>query len=303
MKVAVIDLGTNTFHLLIAEIGTSAPFILYKTTVPVRLGEQITINNSIIPAAFERGLICLKQFKSTISTYGAESIKAIATSGIRSAVNGLDFVNQVKNETSIIIEIIDGNEEAGYIYEGVKWSGAIIAPGLIMDIGGGSTEFMLCTPDQLLWKKSYDIGAARLLQHFFKSDPLTAIQKQAIRQHLDEQLKDLIDIGKANQPQLLIGSAGAFETFYEMTAGGLVSETAPINYTAYKKLSYTLTNSTHQERENMPGLISLRVDMIVMAAILTDYVLEKLDIHALRFSAYDLKMGALKRLHEDLSTG
>ncbi|MEJ5996189.1 exopolyphosphatase [Pedobacter sp. Du54] len=293
MKVAIIDLGTNTFHLLIAEINGKEPKILYKTNIPVRLGEDITKGNRIIPIAFERGITCLQEFRKTITQYGVYKIKAVATSGVRSAKNGEDFVNSAKELAAITIDIIDGDEEANYIYEGVKWSGAITETSLIMDIGGGSTEFILCNPKQLIWKKSYNIGAARLMQAFFKSDPINEADQLMITNHLNEQLKDLIAICRIHQPQVLIGSAGAFETFDAMINKELAITTANLDYEAYKILSLTLMNANHEERAQMKGLIPLRVDMIVMATLLINFVLEKLYIKKITLSTYDLKMGVL----------
>ncbi|RYG22173.1 MAG: exopolyphosphatase [Chitinophagaceae bacterium] len=297
MKIAIIDLGTNTFHLLIAETGEQEPKILYKTNKPVRLGEDITKANLIIPTAFERGIECLKEFKETIDQFGVEKVKAIATSGVRSAKNGQDFVNAAKLEAGIRIEIINGDEEANYIYNGVKWSGAISETSLIMDIGGGSTEFILCTPQHLIWKKSYNIGAARLMQGFFKSDPISENDQSAIERHLNEQLSELISICEIHQPRVLIGSAGAFETFDTMINGEGAVKTTKISYEAYRKLSSVLINANHQERKQMNGLIPLRVDMIVMATLLTNFVLEKLAIKNITLSTYDLKMGVLSLEH------
>lgn len=294
MKFAVIDLGTNTFHLLIAEISNGEPIIIYKTNEPVRLGEDITKANLIIPAAFTRGITCLQEFKKTIDFYGVKTVKAIATSGVRSAKNGQDFVSMAKENAGISIAIVDGDEEANYIYEGVKWSGAITELALIMDIGGGSTEFILCDPENLIWKKSYNIGAARLMQAFFKSDPIDSNDQFAIRNHLDDQLIELITICKTHQPHILIGSAGAFETFDTMINPEILASTANIDYQAYQKLALILINANHEERAKMNGLIPLRIDMIVMAALLTNYVLEKLNIKQIRLSTYDLKMGVLR---------
>ncbi|MES2419443.1 MAG: exopolyphosphatase [Bacteroidota bacterium] len=296
MKVAIIDLGTNTFHLLIAETGDKEPQIIYKTNEPVKLGEDITKENLIIPAAFKRGIDCLIGFKAIIDQYAVDLVKAVATSGARSAKNGQQFVNTAKNETGIVIDIIDGNKEAEYIYRGVKWSGAISNGSLLMDIGGGSTEFILCDEEKLFWKKSYPIGAARLMQTFFKSDPISDIDKEAILQYLDHQLTELIAICKFHQPKTLIGSAGAFETFAGMINPGLnfqeISQ-EPIALNAYTQLSETLIKASHNEREKMDGLVPLRVDMIVMACLLTNYVIEKLAIQELKLSTYDLKMGVL----------
>lgn len=297
MRIAVIDLGTNTFHLIIAETGYAAPKIIYKTNEPVKLGEDLTKDNLIIPTAFERGINCLQKFKVIIDQHKVDQIKAVATSGVRSAQNGQKFVDTVKTLVDIQIDIINGDQEAEYIYNGVKWSGAISNVSLIMDIGGGSTEFVLCDTEKLIWKKSYNIGAARLMQIFFKSDPINDNDLAAIQQHLDQHLQELVNVCQQYQPQTLIGSAGAFETFAEMINWELNIESISqieINYSAYQELSQALLKATHVERANMPRLIPLRVDMIVMACLLTNYVLDQLSIKHLKLSTYDLKMGVLQ---------
>jgi exopolyphosphatase/guanosine-5'-triphosphate,3'-diphosphate pyrophosphatase len=299
MKIAVIDLGTNTFHLLIAEQNGSELKIIYKTNQPVKLGEDITKGNFIIPAAFERGIKCLKEFRTLIGQYEVDTVKAVATSGVRSAKNGINFIEAARAEADIEIDIIDGDQEAEFIYEAVNWSGAIKGKSLIMDIGGGSTEFMLCDEEKLIWKKSYNIGAARLMQAFFKSDPINEADQKLLKNHLENELKALIIICKEFEPETLIGSAGAFETYAEMINPTLdlsKLNTADLSYTAYRKLAKRLITSSHQERKNMQGLITLRVDMIVMASILTNYVLDETGIKKITLSTYDLKMGVLQQL-------
>ena len=299
MKLAAIDLGTNTFHLIIAEQNATDLQVVFRTNEPVKLGEDITLANTIIPKAFDRGINCLKKFKSIIDQYEVDHLRAVATSGVRSAKNGLLFVEKVKDETGINIEVIDGDEEAQYIYDGVKLSGAIKAKSLIMDIGGGSTEFILCDEENLIWKKSYNIGAARLAQRFFNSDPITDEDLNSLIEHIAEELKALKIISDEYGPTILIGSAGAFESYVNMISPAIdITQlaTSEINYDDYRALSYVLIQSTHQERLVMPGLIPLRVDMIVMASILTNYILDELQIKNIRLSTYDLKMGLLQHL-------
>lgn len=303
MQVAVIDLGTNTFHLLIAEIANNSFEVIYKTTTPVKLGEGRINENIIIPEAFERGLQTLQSYKNTINSYQVKQIKATATSAVRSAKNGQDFIKSVKETTNIDIEIISGDAEAAYIYEGVKASGAIEKTSLIMDIGGGSVEFIICDNNQIYWKKSYNIGAARLMQQFFKSDPICKNDQTSITNYLKETLYELVEICAKHQPQLLIGSAGAFETFAEVI---ILQNQENINvneikcydfrFEDYSLAAQKIINSNHQERMVMPGIITLRVDMIVMAAILTNYVLEATQIRNIKLSTFDLKMGVLASL-------
>src|ERR1700744_448196 len=116
-KVAVMDLGTNTFHLLIAEGDAANPTILLKVTEPTKIGEGGINKGVIIPPAYERGIKALQQFKKQIDEHGATEVKAMATSAMRGASNGKEFIEQVHAETGIVIDIIDGDEEASYIYQ------------------------------------------------------------------------------------------------------------------------------------------------------------------------------------------
>ncbi|WP_461790240.1 Ppx/GppA phosphatase family protein [Pedobacter sp.] len=302
MKIAAIDLGTNTFHLIIAETLNGEMKILYKANQPVKLGEDITKENKIIPTAFERGITCLTDFKSKLAEYDVDQLRAVATSGVRSASNGQSFIQQVKINTGIEIDVIGGEEEAHLIYDAVKYSGAINGKSLIMDIGGGSTEFIFCDENGLNWKRSFDIGAARLMQKFFKSDPIQAADQANINAHLENTLQELITYGKQFGAETLIGSAGAFETYASILQPTLNINhiaTANIDKTAYHELAAQLMASNHLERTQIPNLIPLRVDMIVMATMITDYVLKALNIKQIKLSTYDLKFGVLQNLAQN----
>ena len=301
MTAAAIDLGTNTFHLIIAELNGKNIQVVYKTSISAQLGEGGLTDNIIQPKAFERGLFALESFAEELKTHQVDVLKATATSAVRNASNGADFVQAVKERTGIDIEVISGEAEAGFIFKGVQATGMIQGTSLVMDIGGGSTEFILCNAESLLWKKSYDIGAARLLQTFFKSDPLSLADKHAIINHVQGTLKDLLEICKQHKPETLIGSAGAFESFATMLkirkgeeVGALTS--APLDLEAYRALAAEIIQSTHAERVKMPGLIPLRVDMIVIATLLVDFILDNTGIKSLSLSTNDLKFGVLQAL-------
>jgi len=302
MRAAVIDLGTNTFHLIIADLSPAGVEVIYKTNLPVQLGQGRINENIITPEAFERGIQALKGFKKEIDTHQVKIVRAIATSAIRSAANGKDFVIAALRIAGIAIEVISGHDEAAFIFNGVKATGVIQQQSLIMDIGGGSTEFIICNPDGPLWKKSYNIGAARLLQAYFHTDPISSADQSAIRNHLDEELADLKTACQKYLPQVLIGSAGAFETFAAMLLKDADLKTlssASLDIAGYHDLSEQLIASTHAERAAMPNLIPLRVDMIVVAALLTNYVISETGLKAISLSTYDLKMGVLYQVWED----
>lgn len=303
MKAAVIDIGTNTFHLIIADMAIKGALI-YKTTVPVKLGEGRINENIIIPEAFERGLVTLETFAATIKTYQVDVVKATATSAVRSASNGPDFVQAAKIRSGIEISVIDGEAEAALIYKGVQATGLIKDTSLVMDIGGGSTEFIICTPQNILWKKSYNIGAARLMQAHFKSDPISAHEKSEIYRHVAKVTAELLEQCTIHRPINLIGSAGAFESFAGML---MIQNNKPardipsgaIDHMQYLQLAERLIASTHEQRMHMEALPPIRVDMIVIAALLVNFVLEHTGIKQLSLSTYDLKMGVLATLKED----
>jgi len=302
MKAAVIDLGTNTFHLIIAEITSAGVEVIFKTNLPVQLGQGRINENMIIPEAFERGIKALQGFKEEIERRNVTLVKATATSAVRSASNGNDFVSAASKRAGINIEVISGEQEAAYIFNGVKATGLIQDTSLIMDIGGGSTEFIICNTTGQLWKKSYNIGAARLMQAYFHTDPISAENKSAILERLQQELPELKAACLQFQPKLLIGSAGAFETFAAMLLKGIDVRSisaASFDMNAYQVLSEKLISSAHSERAAMPDLVPLRVDMIVIAAMITDYVIKETGIKAISLSTYDLKMGILYQIHED----
>lgn len=301
MRAAAIDMGTNTFHLVIADLSEGNINVIEKVNIPVKLGEGRLNDNIIIPEALERGLQALTGFSALIDKHGVSIVKATATSAVRSASNGADFVQMALQRSGIVVEVLDGDQEATYIYKGVKATGVISNTSLIMDIGGGSTEFIMATPSQCLWKKSYNIGAARLMQAYFHSDPISENDKSQISHHISQQLLDLKEACLQFQPEILIGSAGAFETFAGMLNPQLDIKSvamAEINLNDYQSLASLLISSTHQDRMNMEGLIPLRVDMIVMAAILTNYVIGELHPRGFFLSTYDLKMGVLQSIAE-----
>lgn len=300
MQKAVIDIGTNTFHLLIANVVASEFTVLKKLTIPVKLGEGGISKAEIIPAAFQRGLDALIAFREELNNYHVEHITATATAAVRDASNGQQFIQEAYEKANIEIKIIDGQQEALYIYEGAKAAGALTSPmSLIMDIGGGSTEFLLANENQVFWKQSYRIGAARLLADFYKSDPLNSQDIKLIETHLQNTLQELIEACKEYQPINLIGTAGSFDSYTTLTFLRNKKKEdknqiiAPLEKEGFLKLLQEIIKSTHQQREEMEGLIPLRTDMILMSSIISRYILKTTNITQVIACKYALKEGLL----------
>lgn len=302
MIIAVIDLGTNTFNLLIAMVTDNRNYKkLFKTKIPVKLGEGGINKNFITPAAFGRGIDALNTYKGIIEKYGAEKTIAFATSAIRSAFNGNEFVKKAKEETGINITIISGEKEAECIYYGVRGALDIGSkPALIMDIGGGSTEFVIADKNQIFWKHSFLLGAARLLEKFNPSDPITIKEVQLIEDYLNAELQPLFEVANQFFLHELLGSSGSFDSLAEIIVNKFYSPEVLRNKTEYLfnlddyyAISKQLLKSTREERMNTKGLIEMRVDMIVISVIFINLIIKKLQIKKMRLSTYSLKEGIL----------
>lgn len=303
-RIAVMDLGTNTFHLLIAGVENGVPHELYHIQEPVKLGEGGINKGFIQPEAFERGIKAMRKFGEEIKANQAGTVKCIATSMLRNAANGQAFIDEVKTQTGIEIELVDGQQEAVYIYEGVKASGCLSASNsLIMDIGGGSIEFILCTDARILWKQSFEIGAARMMDKFHRVDPITPECIHELHQYLEQSLPDLFKAVEEMPVEKLIGSAGAFETFAEVielqnqrTFDVKQTHCYDFNLRDFVDATNLIIRSNHQERTQMKGVIPLRVDMIVVASLITRFVMDKLRITNVGMSTHSLKEGVLAGL-------
>ncbi len=304
-RLAVMDLGTNTFHLLIAEGSEKAFFEpIVHIHEGVKLGEGGINSGLIAPVPFKRGISAMQKFAALIKENNPDSVRAIATSALRNASNGQDFIEQVKDTTGIEIEIINGDLEAAFIYKGIKAAHCMNGSNsLIMDIGGGSVEFILGNSDAIIWKQSFEIGAARLMEIFHHTDPIPPASIEALNVHLDNSLPDLFNALKNIPIAKLIGSSGVFETFaevIELNKGNRFELKKTTNYLFDHNELVNITDkfirSSHHERRATKGIIPVRIDMIVVASLLTRYIMQKFDINTVQMCTYSLKEGVLAEM-------
>jgi exopolyphosphatase/guanosine-5'-triphosphate,3'-diphosphate pyrophosphatase len=303
MRVAILDLGTNTFSLLVVDIKGSNYKLIHHAREVVKLGQESITNNIISPPAFQRGVTALCNLSKIIEQYKVDSIKALATSAIREAQNNAEFILEVKKQTKINIEIISGAKEAELIYYGNRLAFNMSEePYLIMDIGGGSNEFIIASNSIILWKQSFKLGVARLLSMFKPENPITEKTLQAINQHLQTELQPLLTELKKYNIHTLLGSSGAFESVVDMIGKEKTSSAKSgyhIDLDDYFNISKKTIHSTKEEREVMPGLIPMRRDMIVLSYLSIDFILKNSKISKLGVSAYSLKEGTISMFFEN----
>jgi exopolyphosphatase/guanosine-5'-triphosphate,3'-diphosphate pyrophosphatase len=242
----------------------------------------------------------------TIAEHNVEKTYAFATSAIRSARNGDQFVKLAKQRCGIDVEIINGEREAELIYYGVKQAVRLTEEKvLILDIGGGSNEFIIADKDTISWKKSYPLGVARLLSKFKPSDPISIEEIEFISNYLEERLSDLFEEFKKHKITTLIGASGSFETITSMiraddpnfeSGTSLSPESNLIDLTDFENLYQKLINSTLKERKQMKGLESMRLEMIVVATLVVKFILQKLKLREMIQSNFALKEGVVYEL-------
>lgn len=302
-KYAIIDLGSNTFHLLIIEKQGDTIHTLVKEQIPAKIAKAGINQGIIADEAIERALNVLRLFRQRMDEQSVplENSKALGTSAIRNARNSTKFCKAIEKETGIIIEVISGDREAELIYDGVRQALDLsAAPSLIMDIGGGSVEFIICNASRIFWKQSFEIGGQRLLEKFVHTDPISSSAIQRMNNYFQEQLLPLVNAAHQYAPQTLVGSSGSFDTLVDMDfmhrLGHLPDpEQTSFDYSIeeFHRAYELLTSLNHDERMAIPGMIELRVDMIVPGAVLIAYVLKSLNITQIRCSTYALKEGIL----------
>lgn len=302
--VAVIDLGTNTFHILIVEVKPEGSYrIIERLRIPVMIGKGGINQGLITEEGQQRALKALNQFADIIKQRNISHVRATATSAFRNAHNGPALVRRIRQETGIVVDVIDGNQEAEYIFRGVQEALSLDQESvLIMDIGGGSVEFILSSDQQIRWKQSFEIGAQRLLDRFDIQDPISAKNRDDLTAYFHETLTDLLKASEQWQPTTLVGASGTFETLCDILAHQehlTVAADAcelPISAGSFSAILQELLRKNRAERLAISGMVEMRVDMIVVAAWLIRFVLDQLRIKKLRVSAYALKEGVLQEL-------
>ncbi|TVQ10715.1 MAG: Ppx/GppA family phosphatase [Bacteroidetes bacterium] len=303
MIAAIIDCGTNTFNLLISEFQINEqPRIILNTKKSVKLGEGGLKDNNIAPAAFQRGVKTFLELVNISKDYKVDTVHAFATSAVRSSKNGHEFVKKIFEKTGIMVQVLNGDTEAQYIFKGVNLAiENMDEPSLIMDIGGGSTEFIIAEEQEVVWKKSFDLGATRLMQEFKPSDPVSTEDIEKIKVYLKEMLQPLALQLKKNPVRNLIGCSGSFESLADMIIaqkpqGSSYDKLYSFDDDDFKSIHKQLVASTEADRKIMPGLVEYRVDTIVFASIFIRYIKKRFKIDQMFYSSYALKEGVLADL-------
>jgi exopolyphosphatase/guanosine-5'-triphosphate,3'-diphosphate pyrophosphatase len=293
-RIAVIDLGTNTFNLLIADVSKEEIEVIHSEKDGVALGMG-GLNEGVITAdAILRALKTMQHFNKMCEVHYVDEIRAFGTSAIRSAINGKDFVQLIEKETGIQVDIISGEQEARYIYEGVKWTYNFTETSMVMDVGGGSTEFIFADELGIKDLVSLNIGVSRIFQELELNDPLTSEDCLKVEKWIEDRAGEFIN---SKQCDTLVGASGCFETFYEMIykkSFPSVTDAIELSIDDLNAVLDKIIFSSQAERDNNPHIIPIRRKMAPIAAVKTKWVLNKLGVKRVIVSPCSLKEGVLQ---------
>tara|TARA_B100000575_G_C23040622_1_gene598938 strand:- start:272 stop:1168 length:897 start_codon:yes stop_codon:yes gene_type:complete len=290
---AVIDIGTNTFNLLIANRSTSGLTIIESHKVAVSLGMGGINEGVLADDAIQRALDAFEKFRGILLNYPVVQPILIATSAVRDAKNATEFTAAIFDRFAWSVTVVSGMKEAELIYKGVGLCYDFKEHTLIMDIGGGSTEFIEANNEGICSEVSLNIGVSRLYQGFSVNDPFTAKDVLQIESFLDE--RSMGFFSDKSIPALL-GSSGTFETFYELMYKKPFPKSNKIielGLESFTKMLDELIYSSLEDRNKNEFIIPIRKKMAPFAAVKTRWVLRKIKPKRILISPFSLKEGVL----------
>ena len=305
MKVAILDLGTNVFNLLIARISKDKCDIRKVVKIPSQIGSGGFAKGYLDELAIESSMEAMSDIMHEIEANSrVDLIKAFATSAVRDAKNGKNFTAEIKAKFGVDVEIISGEREAELIYKGIRESILLYNEKVLMcDIGGGSNELIIADKEQIYWKESFNLGVVRMKEIFNPSDPMKDTEIEDINVFLEASLKNLWTACREHNPKLMIGSSGSFDTLRELLnpddEGTLPAMQLDIN--KLTDLHNKLLLSTKDDRMQMKGMSPIRVDYMVLGSIFVQLVIKKSNIEELYQSSYSLKEGFMAEIAESLN--
>ena len=301
-RVAALDLGSNSFHLLVADVGadgTITPVLREKEML--RLGDTVA-RTGVIGDRTEDVVASLRRLKALIDSTGAAQTVTCATAALRDAQDRAAVVARVAQETGLQIRVISGLEEAQLIFEAVRASLVLEpAPALCLDLGGGSLEVNVGDVNRLLWSSSLPLGVARLTAQAVESDPPSKRDFKQLRAAIAAELDPLLDEVTALEPRLLVGTSG---TLLDLAAiavrrrtGALPSSLNQVVVQREELLAVhrELAAMTTAERRTIGGLEPRRAEVVVAGSTVVLTLMEAFGLRSLMVGEWALREGMLLR--------
>jgi exopolyphosphatase/guanosine-5'-triphosphate,3'-diphosphate pyrophosphatase len=299
MRIAALDLGSNSFHLLVADVHPDGTFeAVAREKEMLRLGDDVTRHGHISPAAADRAVAAVRRMKQLADALGATEVLAKATSAMRSASNGSELVDRIEEETDVEVEVISGLEEARLIFAAVRSSVVIEPPpALGIDIGGGSVELMIGDAAGLRWADSVPLGVGRLTAEYVHEDPPSKVERKRLEEHIREALEPLLPDIVSRSPGMCVGTSGTINDLARMsvaqTTGDVpaVANGLRVTHDDLRALHDRIMRTKIAERRRLPGLEEKRAELLPAGSMLLITVLDLFDVETLTVSDWALREG------------
>jgi exopolyphosphatase / guanosine-5'-triphosphate,3'-diphosphate pyrophosphatase len=298
MKLAAIDVGSNTVLMLVADCGADAkPRVLADMSRITRLGRGVDAGGHLDSESAARTLDTIAEFVDHARALGVEKIVGVATAALRDASDGTDFLARIKQRSGVALEIISGRTEAQLSYlstrKGLGLSSADKL--LIVDIGGGSTELIRAEPDRVLEVVSLQLGSVRLTERRIHSDPPSASEAELLRAAVDQALGQL---GWNYRPARMVGIAGTVTTLCAISLGGYSPETVHgyrLEAAEISRMIALLGSMPLERRKQLPGMETGRADILFAGAIILERVMDHFRCEEVIVSDQGVRWGLMWR--------
>jgi exopolyphosphatase / guanosine-5'-triphosphate,3'-diphosphate pyrophosphatase len=316
-KIAIIDLGTNGFRLYIAEVPAVGRFtIIHRETNDLKIASEGF--DRIGDAPFARGLAAMRQFSEHIKRFDVVKVEAFGTAALRLASNGLEFIETVEDETGIKIQLISGDREAELIYKGMRlgFSKPIQStnpskhplsikpifkgktPVLMVDVGGGSVEFIIGDAQKVHWSRSFNVGVTILKQNFQPNAQIYPTEITAIEHFLSTTCADLCTAIAQFKPKIPVIACGTFD-FLVKILRGYPHENFEFSKQEFYAFYQQLTFLSETELLTTPDIPKEKVEMLAVSFVLMDWIMKLLKADRVISSAFSMKAGILHEMSLD----
>jgi exopolyphosphatase/guanosine-5'-triphosphate,3'-diphosphate pyrophosphatase len=314
-RLAAVDLGSNSFHLVVADVGGAKGIRrVFKRKDMLLLGRVVAKHSKFDADAMERAVRSMTELTELAKQHGVERAVAVATAAFRDASNTDVLIQKIYDATGVRVEVLTGEEEADLIFD------ALIARGrvgdrtmLTADLGGGSLELTIGSSQKKYWSTSLPLGVARLTERFIKHDPPTASERVAIGTHVRQSLAPLVEAVAANQPSGLVVSSGSLNDLVRLAwmsehpRAATVPDEVSASAETVVLLAQHVASSTDEQRQAMPVIDTRRHDLAIAGAVVAEELLRagfaelhtpELERTVVHNSSWALREGVLLRAHQ-----
>ena len=294
-RVAAIDVGSNSLHMVICQVDADGSVTtLWRMKEMVGLGRMSFPSRRLSREAMDRAVTVLGRFQQAAQARQCEKILTAATSAVREAENGGDFIERVRRELGLHVRVLSARDEARLIYVGVRHAVELgNRPHFLVDVGGGSVEFIVADRQQATLLESRKLGAARMTARYVHSDPISPDDLKALLACYDRELTPLCQAVAAQKPVAALGSSGTMENLAAMCAALYGGRNTVLGREHLSRLVARLLESRSKDRANIPGLDDQRKDQVTAGALLVNELFRRLDLKEIRVCKSALREGIL----------